>query len=129
MKHLETIGAVDLFLDEESRDIVVAIKTDIGTVSVSVVPEKACQLGVALIRESGKRYVFKQREQPPVVAPPQPEEDDHDTQSGNSNGVGGRTKPDHEPISLDGSTGWGSVPRRDIPGSYGDDGPSKAESP
>jgi len=132
MKHLETIGSVDLFLDEASRDIIVATKTEIGTITASLTAEKACLLGVALIRESGKRYVFKQREQPPVAAPPQQEEESNDTESNGSNGVGGRAMPDpdddREPICLSGGTGRGSIPRRDIPGVEGG-GPRGSNGP
>ncbi|MHC4686098.1 MAG: hypothetical protein ACYTEW_17535 [Planctomycetota bacterium] len=57
--HLETIGAITLFLDQNSRDIILAIQTDIGTVSVGITQERAKELGVILIRESGKRYIFQ----------------------------------------------------------------------
>jgi hypothetical protein len=96
MKHLETVGGVELHLDEASRDIIVAVKTEIGTVVTNLTPEKACQLGIALIRESGKRYVFKPKEET-------------DATQGN-NGIHARDRPKYDPINLYSEPGRSSIP-------------------
>lgn len=97
-RHLESMGGgVDLYLDEASRDIVVAIKTEIGTVTTALTPEAACRFGISLIRESGKRYVFKS--QPARTAPSK--EEKHESETDDSNGGGGAPR---EPIELYGSS-------------------------
>jgi hypothetical protein len=55
---LDTLGGITLALDPDSRDLVLILKTHIGSVTVSLTAEKACALGVSLIRESGKRHVI-----------------------------------------------------------------------
>ena len=54
---------VSLYRDKSTHDIVIAIRTDIGTVTTSITAQEACALGVELIRESGKRYVYRGGEQ------------------------------------------------------------------
>lgn len=75
MRYLDTVGPVELHLDEASRDIVMVVRTEFGAVSASLTAEKACQLGVCLIRESGKRYVFQQER--PNKGVPLPQEEPH----------------------------------------------------
>lgn len=55
---LDTLGGITLALDPDSRDLVLILRTHIGSVTVSLTAEKACALGIALIRESGKRHVI-----------------------------------------------------------------------
>jgi len=69
----ETVGPISLYLDEESRDIVLAIKTDIGVVSTSLMVEQATRLGIELIRESGKRYVTKPEKERKNEIPTKPD--------------------------------------------------------
>jgi hypothetical protein len=55
---LDTLGAITIALDPDSRDLVLILKTHIGSVTVSLSAEKACALGISLIRESGKRHII-----------------------------------------------------------------------
>ncbi len=57
----EPVEDVEIHRDEASHDIVLGIRTDLGLVGKELTPEEALHLGIALIRESGKRYVFKEK--------------------------------------------------------------------
>lgn len=57
-KLLEVMGNVIIYLNTQTHEIILAIQTDVGTVSTNLSMERACQIGVSLIRESGKRFVI-----------------------------------------------------------------------
>lgn len=57
VKHLETIGALSLYLDWDSRDFLLAFQTDVGLLAANLTAERACQLGIALVRQSGRRFI------------------------------------------------------------------------
>ena len=72
LKVLDQLGpSISLLLEPSSRQLVLALQTELGTVSIRLSQERACQLGVSLIRESGKVWTFTE-----AAAPETKEKDD-----------------------------------------------------
>jgi hypothetical protein len=105
------IPGVDLLLEPDSHDIVMAFATDLGTMSKDLTAEEACQLGIALIRESGKRHVIRPQvlvQQPPAPLAAQPAEapaeatqEETDGKANDGDGAGSQPAGGGVHVSLD----------------------------
>jgi hypothetical protein len=63
---LDQIGSrIAIMVDPATHQLILAVHTDVGTITAQLSQERACQLGVSLIRESGKVFNFAQAQAQP----------------------------------------------------------------
>ena len=59
---IDQIGPIFVYRDPKTQDVVLAVQTEIGKVAANLTAERALQVGVALVRESGQRRAFTSEE-------------------------------------------------------------------
>ncbi len=63
LEQLEVFSeTLTLAVNTETHELVLCLVTNVGTVTHAISKERAAQLGVSLIRQSGRRFEFKQEE-------------------------------------------------------------------
>jgi hypothetical protein len=93
VQFLEGIGDVGLGVDKETHDLLLMVRTGMGIVNVSLTKERSLQLGIALIRHSGRTFRFTK---PEVVGPPPESRQEKEDGSNDSSdgGAGGGSESD-----------------------------------